>query len=506
MAYDFFDFGNSDSPSTTLQVDGSQVELPDASFVRDAAIVREGADLVLDGPNGTITVEGYFNAAETPDLVTPEGYTLTPELVESFARSPSQYAQNETFNDVSPVGAVDEITGEASITRMDGSVEPITLGTPVYQGDVIETGAEGAVNISFIDETSFAVSEEARLAIDEYVFDPATEAGTQNFSVLKGVFVFTSGLIGRDDPDDVNIDTPSGSIGIRGTIIAGNADTGEITVVEGAIVVRDLKGNEITLDQQFETAQINPAGGVKNMGLMAAKEMADRFEPVSKVAPTLFSSVNDAMAEQAAQPAPKAIEDGPVDAKPNVEDGKPEGPKPNVDGSVDQNNDNSVDGTVNQGPAPVEGNKPPAGEPVDPANMSPDATTGEMDAPKPAPMPTGQMGMDPMGMNNGGMGSTMPPPPPGGTATAASGTGAMDPVNTAPPPPPPPPPTDTTGTDPAQDPNTIVPPPPGGSNVPPLHIQSNLGGAFDAGQVNIAPSNPAAGLNKLLPCRFRPAL
>lgn len=499
MAYDFFDFGNSDSSTTTLQIEGSKVELPDATYVRDAAIVRDGADLVLDGPNGTVTVEGYFNAAEAPDLVTPEGYTLTPELVDSFARSPSQFAQSDTMNDVSPVGAVDEMSGEASITRLDGSVEPITIGTPIYQGDVIETSADGAVNISFIDETSFAVSEEARLAIDEYVFDPMTEAGTQNFSVLKGVFVFTSGLIGRDDPDDVNIDTPSGSIGIRGTIIAGNVDTGEITVVEGAIVVRDHLGNEVTLDQQFETALMPSDGGVENMGLMPARDVADRFDPVSRVSPTLFSSINDAIAEEGTDPqAPEepTLENTPEDVQ---DDGATQETQPNIDGSIDQNNDNDVDSTIDDGAAPVgeeavEDEAAEAAEPVDGDAVdgeAVDGTTGEAAQPRTTTTTT-QLGSDPMGMNNGGMGSptagSAPATSSGSNSGTAAGADAVQAMKAAPPPPPP----GTHTLDSNQDPETIIPPTGDGAvGSPPLHILSNLGSTFEAGQVNIAPSDAA---------------
>ena len=95
----------------------------------------------------------------------------------------------------------------------------------------------------------------ALLLTNMYSIPQQTKA--QDFSVLKGVFVFTSGLIGREDPDDVNIDTPSGSIGIRGTIIAGDTNSGEITVVEGAIVLRDFAGNEMTLADFSAAAQLS---------------------------------------------------------------------------------------------------------------------------------------------------------------------------------------------------------------------------------------------------------
>lgn len=343
---------NSNPNSLKLDIGEKTVELPDNSYVRDADIMRDGLDLILKGPDGAITIEGYFGAETAPNLVAPDGVMLTPELVHSFVQSNGQYANAGSMNDVSPVGEVHEVSGQATVTRTDGTVDDIQIGTRIFQGDVVETNADGAVNIVFVDETSFAVSEDARLAIDEFVFDPSTNSGAQNFSVLKGVFVFTSGLIGREDPDDVEIDTPIGSIGIRGTIIAGDIDAGEITVVEGAIVVKDFSGNEMTLANQFETARLDPtAGTIENMGELSANDVGTRFSSVSNVAPSLFSSINDAAQDAAAE---------------NV----------NPDGSVDQDNDGDVDSTIN---AETDENAPQADAdaPVDGEAVDQPAPTGE---------------------------------------------------------------------------------------------------------------------------------
>ncbi len=279
----------------TLDNEGPQVELPSSSFVRDAELSRDGSDLVLETPQGTLTVEDYFAQTTPPALVAPDGSMLTPELVQSFLTSEARYADNaQGMTDVSPVGAVQEIKGEATVTRADGKVEVLGVGSPIYQGDIIETSADGAVNIMFMDESTFAVSSDARLAIDEYVFDPSTQAGSSNFSVLKGVFVFTSGLIGREDPDDVEIDTPAGSIGIRGTIILGNVDTGEITVVEGAIVLTDYSGNSVTLSDQYETALFMPSEDrIEFLGKLSAEDISSRYEDVSSVSSDLFSTIRE---------------------------------------------------------------------------------------------------------------------------------------------------------------------------------------------------------------------
>lgn len=307
------------SDTQTFKADGAdRIDLPSPSFISEATLTREGGDLVLQTPDGqSVVIEGYFNADPAPVLHAPDGAILTPNLVDSFVRSPLQYAAGETASDESPVGAVEEVKGDATVTRADGSVETITNGTPIYQGDIIETAADGAVNIVFLDETSMAVSANARLAIDEYTFDPATESGTTNFSVLRGLFVFTSGLIGRDDPDDVKIETPVGSIGIRGTIIAGEINPGgesKISVLEGAIVVKNAMG-EVTLSEQFETVSLSGYDQpMQNIGVVPASDINTRFNSIGDVNPSLFSVIGQSAQEQS---VPTQTPEAPkVDAAP----------------------------------------------------------------------------------------------------------------------------------------------------------------------------------------------
>lgn len=280
---------------------GDGLKVPSADFITDADIARDGQDLVLTTPDGrTIVIDGYFAADPAPVITAPGGTALTPQLVESFVHGagPVQMAAAGTMGDVTPVGAVHEVHGHATVTHPDGTTENVVQGTAIYQGDVIETEGDGAVEIAFIDESSFAVSANARLAIDEFVFDPSSQGGESNFSMLRGMFVYTSGLIGREDPDDVKIGTPVGSIGIRGTTIAGNVDTGEITVVEGAIVLRANDGTEVTLASQFGTAQFLPNGNVVQMPNVTAADLGQKFASMNSVAPAFFATIDNAAPDQ----------------------------------------------------------------------------------------------------------------------------------------------------------------------------------------------------------------
>lgn len=304
--------------------DGGSVQLPDADFISQADLSRDGQDLILTAPDGSVVViEGYFLAEPPPLIQGPGGATLTPGLVDSFVHGAGEarHAAAGTETDESPVGIIKEVSGKATIMRADGTTEEISIGMPVFEGDVIETSEAGSVNIVFRDESSFAVSENAKLAIDEYVFDPSTESGESNFSMLRGMFIYTSGLIGREDPDDVEIDTPIGSIGIRGTVIAGNIDTGEITVVEGAIVLRPIGGGEeMTLADKFQTAKFD-GGQVIVIGTLSAEDVVQKFSSFESVSADFINSIsNDTGGEDPADEAQ------PQDESPAEDTGTEEAP------------------------------------------------------------------------------------------------------------------------------------------------------------------------------------
>ncbi|MGI6247753.1 MAG: hypothetical protein ACOYJQ_18630 [Pseudochelatococcus sp.] len=117
----------------------------------------------------------------------------------------------------SPIGEVTTVRGQTTITRINGKVVRATTGAPIGLGDILETGANGAITVTFIDESTFSVAEGSRIAVDEFVFDPKNDEGSKpSMSILRGIFMWTSNLIGRENPDSVNRDTPVIGVGIRG--------------------------------------------------------------------------------------------------------------------------------------------------------------------------------------------------------------------------------------------------------------------------------------------------
>ena len=91
------------------------------------------------------------------------------------------------------IGTIQTATGLVTVMEAPGVVAQVKVGDPVYRHDTIETGADGAVGITFIDGTAFNLSNNARMALDEFVCD-----GTSNsalFSLRNGVFAFIAGKV-----------------------------------------------------------------------------------------------------------------------------------------------------------------------------------------------------------------------------------------------------------------------------------------------------------------------
>jgi len=114
------------------------------------------------------------------------------------------------------VGTVKTLTGSATVIR-ESSVLPVSAGQPVYRGDRIVSGRDSYVGVMLYDDTRLTLGPSSELQIREFEFNPSSYAGDLAVSFLKGTVRVVTGLIGKNAPDNVQLTTPTASIGIRGT-------------------------------------------------------------------------------------------------------------------------------------------------------------------------------------------------------------------------------------------------------------------------------------------------
>src|SRR5262249_2978615 len=123
-----------------------------------------------------------------------------------------------------PIGKVVTVTGSVTIEHASAVVVQANIpaggartkiGDPVYRGDVVQTGADGKVGVTFTDGTAFNLSSNARIELNAFVYDPNGSSNSSLFSLSKGTFSFIAGKVAKTG--DMKIDTPVATMGIRGT-------------------------------------------------------------------------------------------------------------------------------------------------------------------------------------------------------------------------------------------------------------------------------------------------
>ncbi len=107
----------------------------------------------------------------------------------------------------------------------------LSSGHELFLNEKISTGPKGRLQIMLLDETIFTIGPNSSMVLDEFVYDPASGAGKVTAKVTQGVFRFVTGRIGHSKPSDMKVKFPVGTMGIRGTIVAGEVTPAGTTAV-----------------------------------------------------------------------------------------------------------------------------------------------------------------------------------------------------------------------------------------------------------------------------------
>ncbi|MDX2306629.1 MAG: FecR domain-containing protein [Hyphomicrobium sp.] len=99
-------------------------------------------------------------------------------------------------------------------------------GSRVHQSELLETGNGAQVELKLDDETKLALGPNASLKLDEFVISKSDGVTTIGVNFLKGTFRF---ITGSEKKEAYRIETPSATVGVRGTVfdvyVDGTGDT-----------------------------------------------------------------------------------------------------------------------------------------------------------------------------------------------------------------------------------------------------------------------------------------
>jgi len=114
------------------------------------------------------------------------------------------------------VGSIKTVQGQATVIRSGNPIEAHP-GIRLLRSDVLRTGADGRVGVIFRDDTLLSLGSDTEVAIEEFVFAPGEDRLGLVLRMARGVATFLSGKIAKLKPEAVRVETPVGTVGVRGT-------------------------------------------------------------------------------------------------------------------------------------------------------------------------------------------------------------------------------------------------------------------------------------------------
>lgn len=154
-------------------------------------------------------------------------------------------------------------SGEAVLVNPDatgqlgGPAVTLIKGSDIFPGQRISTGSAGQVQIVFSDETRLVVGPRSNLVIENYLMRRDGSVTDFTLNTLGGSFRF---ITGNSTKDAYTIKTPTGTMGVRGTVVDWRVNAGsgrtDAVVLEGAVTICAPDGKCRTLERVCEIGSL----------------------------------------------------------------------------------------------------------------------------------------------------------------------------------------------------------------------------------------------------------
>src|SRR5450631_3272812 len=190
------------------------IVVPDAHLLFNGDFKRSGVDLILSGDDREIVLHDYFKGEKRAALASPDGAHLTGDIVNALTGSVQVSQADGSASVAKVIGHVTKLVGTATATRNGVSII-LHQGDNVEKGDVVQSGSNSSLGLTFIDGTVFSLSSNARMVLNDMVYDPNGSSNSSLLSLVQGTISFVAGETAKHG--DMKVDTPVATMGIRGT-------------------------------------------------------------------------------------------------------------------------------------------------------------------------------------------------------------------------------------------------------------------------------------------------
>ena len=113
------------------------------------------------------------------------------------------------------IGQIATVSGIATVTRANAAAAALKVADAIFKNDTLETAAGSSLGVTFDDETTFSLSANTRIVVDDFVYRQGGNANAASFNVALGTAAFVASLVAKTG--DMKITTPNAVLGIRGT-------------------------------------------------------------------------------------------------------------------------------------------------------------------------------------------------------------------------------------------------------------------------------------------------
>lgn len=142
------------------------------------------------------------------------------------------------------IGHTDKVEASVTATNKDG-VRPLADKDLILFKDALATGKGGRLQGTLDDGTQLTLGENAKIVVDDFVYDPNKPGGALDIKVKKGAFLFVGGKVEAKSGATVAITTPVVTLGVRGTTVWGGSIDGGygVLVLSGEVEVKSKRGS-----------------------------------------------------------------------------------------------------------------------------------------------------------------------------------------------------------------------------------------------------------------------
>jgi len=131
----------------------------------------------------------------------------------------TSFAENKGVDKLE-VGRNSAVKGEVKIKSIDQEDgRQAIVKEPVFLGDNVNSRIGSSLQVLLKDKSTFTVGPQCDMVIDKFVYDPEKNNNSLSAKVKKGMFRFTSGNVSKTNPDEIIVETPTATMGIRGTMV-----------------------------------------------------------------------------------------------------------------------------------------------------------------------------------------------------------------------------------------------------------------------------------------------